>query len=605
MNEENNQNNQFNNIGIGMEPQPLGDLTNEPNNLNSEPPQKEKKKGRLKLIILIVASAIIAISAGYFAYTTLFNTPYNTYKNAISMVFDNINNTIKESEDIIDYDLNEDILKNSGTFKLTSNVDELNDLTKYSYNYETMLDIKNEKLKLGLDIINGKESLVQFLIYAIKDKGYIKADEIFDKIIEFESDMDFNIEEDTVIEDEDITFLLNKLKEYIINSLDDKKITKEKETINVNDKKISVINNKYIIDEEEYNKIIDSILTSMLNDNEFLDKCAKIFNVSKDDMKDALESLLETTKLLDNTITFNIYATTITNRIIGVYITLEDLNIKYTDYKDIINIILTDDDESENITIKNENNKWNISYTSNGNKLLEADITTKDKETTINFNINEVDGNIVFKELEANKTKYSFSLKADLTDSYSNFGLELTNNTEVVSKFDDIDTSNSIKEDDLTDEDLETILNNIDEKLKDTPFYTVFEIFLGSSSSNKIVDFSNKKVMLTTADTVIDAAKSYYTINDTTYGNMLPKNEGETACVTIDDLYYDNYLDIDTFDYSGKVVVQKLNNEYIYYLYLLKDYKYMINGKTGELTSNDIEEYNYYEASDIYYCNNY
>ena len=31
----------------------------------------------------------------------------------------------------------------------------------------------------------------------------------------------------------------------------------------------------------------------------------------------------------------------------------------------------------------------------------------------------------------------------------------------------------------------------------------------------------------------------------------------------------------------------------------------MINGKTGELTSNDIEEYNYYEASDIYYCNNY
>ena len=111
--------------------------------------------------------------------------------------------------------------------------------------------------------------------------------------------------------------------------------------------------------------------------------------------------------------------------------------------------------------------------------------------------------------------------------------------------------------------------------------------------------------MLTTADTVIDAAKSYYTINDTTYGNMLPKNEGETACVTIDDLYYDNYLDIDTFDYSGKVVVQKLNNEYIYYLYLLKDYEYMINGKTGELTSNDIEEYNYYEASDIYYCNNY
>ena len=81
MNEENNQNNQFNNIGIGMEPQPLGDLTNETSNLNNETPQKEKKKGRLKLIILIVASAIIAISAGYFAYTTLFNTPYNTYKN--------------------------------------------------------------------------------------------------------------------------------------------------------------------------------------------------------------------------------------------------------------------------------------------------------------------------------------------------------------------------------------------------------------------------------------------------------------------------------------------------------------------------------------------
>ena len=112
MNEENNQNNQFNNIG--MEPQPLGDLTNEPNNLNSEPPKKEQKKGKLKLIILIAATAIIALSAGYFAYTTLFNTPYNTYKKAISMVFDNLNNAIKESEDVIDYDLNEDILKKYG-----------------------------------------------------------------------------------------------------------------------------------------------------------------------------------------------------------------------------------------------------------------------------------------------------------------------------------------------------------------------------------------------------------------------------------------------------------------------------------------------------------
>ena len=452
MNEENNQNNQINNIG--MEPQPLGDLTNEPSNLNSEPPKKEKKKGKLKLIILIVASAIIALSAGYFAYTALFNTPYNTYKNAISMVFDNLNNVIKESEDIIDYDLNEDILKNSGTFKWTSNETEYEDLTKYSYDYETMLDIKNEKLKLGLDIINGNESLVQFLIYAIKDKGYIKADEIFDKIIEFESDMDFNIEEDTVIEDEDITFLLDKLKEYIINSLDDKKITKEKETININNKEISVINNKYIIDEEEYNKIIDNILNSILNDNEFLDKLEKIFSAQKNDIKEALKSLLDTTKTLDSSITFNIYTTTITNRIIGTYITLDGLNIEYTDYKDIINIILTDDDESENITIKNENNKWDISYTSNGNKLLEADITTKDKETTINFDMNDIDGNIVFKKLESNKTKYSFSLKADLTDSYSNFGIELTNNTEIVSKFDDIDTSNSIKEDDLTDEDI-------------------------------------------------------------------------------------------------------------------------------------------------------
>ena len=95
MNEENNQNNQFNNIG--MEPQPLGDLTNETSNLNNETPQKEKKKGKLKLIILIVATAIIAISAGYFAYTTLFNTPYNTYKKAISMVFDNLNNELGSS----------------------------------------------------------------------------------------------------------------------------------------------------------------------------------------------------------------------------------------------------------------------------------------------------------------------------------------------------------------------------------------------------------------------------------------------------------------------------------------------------------------------------
>lgn len=110
------------------------------------------------------------------------------------------------------------------------------------------------------------------------------------------------------------------------------------------------------------------------------------------------------------------------------------------------------------------------------------------------------------------------------------------------------------------------------------------------------------------ANSAIEAAQAYFMSTDLTgTGDGLPSNSGGDACVTIDDLIYEGFSDLDPDKYDGYVYVikgisgTKNENRYFYKIWIEKDKTMMVNGKgysgTGEdqknvdITLEHVEDY--------------
>ena len=88
------------------------------------------------------------------------------------------------------------------------------------------------------------------------------------------------------------------------------------------------------------------------------------------------------------------------------------------------------------------------------------------------------------------------------------------------------------------------------------------------------------------ANVAIDAAQAYFMSSSLTGRSDFPANEGGTSCVEISTLYTGGYTELDQ-GYSGKVVVQKRGNIFLYYVFLEKDNTWMINGAGTDQATND------------------
>lgn len=94
------------------------------------------------------------------------------------------------------------------------------------------------------------------------------------------------------------------------------------------------------------------------------------------------------------------------------------------------------------------------------------------------------------------------------------------------------------------------------------------------------------------ANGAIDAAQTYFMSSSLTGGEGFPATEGGTSCVTIEQLYNGGYTELTPSTssgtgYSGKVVVQKKGNIYLYYVFLEKDKTWMVYG-----AGTDVDQFN-------------
>lgn len=112
---------------------------------------------------------------------------------------------------------------------------------------------------------------------------------------------------------------------------------------------------------------------------------------------------------------------------------------------------------------------------------------------------------------------------------------------------------------------------------------------------------AKKQVFALEANGAIEAAQTYFMNNNLTgSGQSLPVNDGGARCVPIQTLIDGGFSDLDPESYSGRVLVKKSGNIYVYNVSIQKDKTLMVTSKgyssdtkyNEDVTGDDVVDYN-------------
>ena len=389
----------------------------------------ENKKSSKKSIIIILAVIIIALLVGGFIFLQSSQKPRNVFIKAIDSVIGNtsiekdaktINSTVSLS---VNANLKDETYKNY--------VDYINK-TKLTANLQ--MDYEQEKglLKLTADydndkILDGKISYKngEDIIY-----GYVE--EIFDKYFalglntdtkEFLSSI-FKESKDALKNTANIEKGSKIAKETVKKYLKDEYFSKEKAEIEIDGEKINATKNILAFTPEQFKTFSTSVASDLRNNQEFIncfneedrEKVKKELEEFENDMKDPDQTANE-----KDSVKFNIYTT--------------GFNGKAVKYEAIMN---SNNVETTVSASKLKDDSYDIVVNESNSEIAKA-----------NINITEVD-----------KNKKNITIKVSNDD----FG-EATINLEVSivfnEKIEDVDTSNNVKVEELTQEQMTKIQQNL------------------------------------------------------------------------------------------------------------------------------------------------
>lgn len=468
-------------------------------------PPKKKKTG---LIVTIVVVLLIALGLiGYFViYPTIKNKyldkPENVYQTTIKSLFNgisNVSNEILHTKAIYDVDL-----------ALESNMETLKDFNGYNFQINLGLDPANKRLQEGINIKNNnvensyyyyvKNNKIYEKISTYKDNAYIYLGEatedvnsIFDKL----NNEDL-LNTSNNLSSEDLNYLIEKLSNALINSIDSSKLTKEDTSIDINKETLKVINNKYVVNTDTYVNMVNSIIDEFINDDKALEILAKYNGTSKDEFKKALDKAKITdSENLDVNFTTNIYTYGKNNDIVGIAIVddKDDFNFHcyFKDEYFEVNLVTKTDNE---ITGKKDTNTLELVGSKDG-RITNVTLTYNNKKI-LTLKIKEWSDNLIDFDyeiaIENNVLSGSFKLNRDINDSRAKYNIDLTLkagdeyitlklnlNVDWTSEVANINTDAAVT---LDDNELTMQRNTFMKAILDTPLGKLFSTVSGDYDDN-------------------------------------------------------------------------------------------------------------------------
>ena len=413
---------------------------------SASPLPKKKNKGLIAAMVIIIIGALVAL--GWFVVypfivKTYLSDPKNVYEATIRTAFKQINNTVT------------DVVHDKAIFNiqatLDSNIEELADFSGYTYELNAGVDPKLQALQAGFSIKDKSNVGHSYYTYLKDGKEYVRYSTYRDLIYKGEANLEELNDEFASMEEifnttkklnqADINYIINKVADLLVESIDEKKLSKEDASINIKGETLKVTNNKYTVDYTTLVNMVDHILTGLTEDDESVRILSEMYGVTEDEFKEGFSSLRENLELNQNedkevddtSIIFGIYTYGLKNDIIGYSMsTTEDDSELHYYAKDgyfelkallVSNDIETNTEEETIIEVLGEpkNKITNVSIKINDEELA----TLVVNEWTENSK--DVDYSISFGELGLDGF---LRLSKDTNDERAKYGLEFDVNTQ-------------------------------------------------------------------------------------------------------------------------------------------------------------------------------
>lgn len=422
----------------------------------------EKKKGKGKIIgLIIVILLVLAMILGLIYYFVVASKPDRVYKKLIESTIDFYTN----------FRTSADYKTSKTTLKLGANFDlETNELDK------NVIDLVN-KTKIGVDlqanneekefIVNleadyDKENLLDVQMYSNieEEKTYMKLENWLDKYIEVE-DVDnefYTTFKDlltnpkmTTSEKASLRKAMKIMKKELTSMIKKEYCSAKKEDIMVNGKTVHATKNTIKMNQKQFKKEVETVLTNLRENQEFIN-CFE----DGDELEAILDSLINQVDDMaeeeEATIEINIYTKGFMQKIQKVTVIFED------EYEEATTIAIT----------KTEAKTYEIDF-----------LDDKDKSVAT----------LELKIEEKNKNEGNISYELAVPD-FGKVKLTLEYSQKFNEEIDEVNVRNSVKMEELTKEDQQTIMNN----LQKSKLYELIMSYANANTSNLLdTDTKNNK----------------------------------------------------------------------------------------------------------------
>ena len=420
-----------------------------------------KKKKIIVTIVIIVAVGLL-LAGGILLYQNYSN------KNRIVTSFNDLKTSLTKTFNLDEKATNTSIKQTvTGSTKININpmfgnssdgtdviIGNLNNST---FNYEYRLDTESKRMYMDGSLLLNSTELLGLNFYQAEDISYAFLRNIFDKYI--------------VIEDSDIFTYLEESKKATddINYIYDKIIESLGSNITNDDIKVTNVDGKKKISLELNSKRLNEISKNIVNDLKKDDRAKEIIGKGLDNVEAAsstLESSENTTTTNNSSLNYSIFLEK--NEIVtyefGVKDNNEDYSIEFNDGTEKSFVIKEGNTESLKATIEENNGTTTINLSSNNTNIGTVTIS----DNNISFNIIDESSNTslnanITSATEGNVITTTFNMA--ISNSGVNIDLLTLTDTKTVTDgvadFSNINTTNNIDINSLTETDITTIENNL------------------------------------------------------------------------------------------------------------------------------------------------
>lgn len=420
---------------------------------------KSSKMGILFLIIALIGIICAVCVCGYYF---LFNK-----KKIVSSFVDAVYNKVGLAiDEYYSFDYQKNSVLINGDMSFNTNIPDFDVLNNEKLSYSVGLDYQNKRIQGGVTLNEDNLSLFDVMLYMKDNFGYISLPDVYTSLIKVEIPEDeyrsiFEVE-DVGISKDDVKYINKAYRDILVNSLDMNDFKKSSKVIIVNgvDTKVNALS--YTLDNNNYEKFINNVIDNTLKDEKLLDIFSKLSDSSVADIKSSLNDS-RSSDYSDVSIVFDLYTKGFMNEYVGMdinFLGLYDIQVRSYDNISDVNVIFGE--YKSNFIVKDLGDKtYNIDFTFDmAGKSLTGNISNS------------------YKNIDSNKTENSLSVNINVEDKMFNFN---TNYVQSIGEtIADVDVSNSVDYESITEEEMNEIYSKILAKLQDSKIYN----FINTISEN-------------------------------------------------------------------------------------------------------------------------